>query len=171
MKQPGIILFAACLTAFASTGCQTQTEPPTDTAAPPAPADAHHGHDHSVAGPHGGHLIVLGQEAFHAEWTHDDDDGRLTVYILDSEMQEVVPISASQIEIERTIGEDTQSFALEAVEQPSAGPGPYQFEIVDKSLIEALKAVGHGVEATLIVEIEGQVYRSTFEHLPHGDGH
>ena len=133
-------------------------------------ADDGHNHSHShMAGPHGGHIVELGHEAYHAEWLHDDDTGLVTIYVLDSAMEEVVPISASEITIDVQIG-DTSSRHLLAAVEPSEDGQTAQFELSNKSLIEALKLAGQGADAIIRVEIGGKPYTGRFERDDHS-GH
>ena len=41
------------------------------------------GHEHAEQGPHGGHMIVLGNDQFHAELLHDEPTHTVTVHLLD----------------------------------------------------------------------------------------
>jgi len=132
--------------------------------------DGHnHAHSHAQTGPHGGHLVELGNEAYHAEWLHEDDSGLVTVYILDSAIEQEVPIAASQISIGVKIG-DTDSQHLLAAVNPSKDGQTAQFELSNKSLIEALKLAGQGAEATVRLEIDGKPYAGQFEYEDHS-GH
>ncbi|MGE0759630.1 MAG: hypothetical protein AB7F89_04395 [Pirellulaceae bacterium] len=136
-----------------------------------------HGHDHAHAhghpetGPNGGHLVEFETEEFHAEWLHDDDSGKLTIFILDGPAKAVVPISADHVTIEKTIGDKTESYQLAATDRPAGETKGAKFEIVDKPLIEALKTAGQGVEARLTVDIEGRTFAGKFEHQDHGHSH
>ena len=118
-----------------------------------------------MGGPHGGHLLELGDEEYHLEWVHDDATGLLTVYILDGAMENEVPIAAPSLTIERTIGESAASFELLPV--GAAGEPTAQFAITDKSLIEALKLAGEGVTVRTEVDIDGRTYEAEFAHEEH----
>lgn len=163
---------------FLMAGCNSSPSPP--TVLPTHVEDqgdhghdhAHdHGHDHADDGPNGGHLIELGAEEYHAEWVHDDDSGKLTLYILNGAAKELVPISASSITIEKKIGDKVEKYELPAVGRTDANTTGAQFEIIDKPLVEALKTAGQGVEATLLVEIEGKAFQGKIEHHDHGHDH
>lgn len=139
----------------------------------------HHGHDHDHAahGPHGGHIMELGDEEYHAEWTHDDKSGNVTVYILDSTMKKEVPIEAESITIKTSVkgadGDQETTYTLAAV-NPSTGDKPTasQFEITDQALLTVLKAIGGGASATLELPINGKPYVAKFEaHSDHDHGH
>ena len=131
-------------------------------------AHGHEGHSHAAHGPHGGHIIELGKEEYHAEWTHDDD-GRVAIYVLDSEMKKEVPVAADHVTIEVKIGTKTSSFHLAAVD-PMGGdmPKASRFEIVDKGLLGVLESLSEGVTATLkIPDINGKPYEAKITHDDH----
>ena len=63
---------------FGMLGCQepadsTTGDPPPVSDLPPATVDDHAGHAHPTEGPHGGDLIELGNEEYHAELIHPHD--------------------------------------------------------------------------------------------------
>ena len=121
-----------------------------------------HDHDHAHEGPHGGHLIELGEEEYHGEWTHDEG-GKVTVYILDGAAKKTVPISADHVTIELKIGDNLKAFDLTAVNRTEGDmPQAFQFEIVDKSLLGALEAA-KGIDATLKVDIQGKPFTGKIE--------
>jgi hypothetical protein len=164
----GFIALAAASLPLAMTGCGPK----------PAgkKADTHghdhdhdHGHDHAAHGPHEGHVLELGDEEYHAEWTYDDGSGKVTVYLLDHELKQPAPTGAETIAIKVKVGENEKEYLLEAVDR-TAGDAPMasQFELVDKTLGTAL--ITTGTDATLTVEIGGKPYTAKIEHDDH-DGH
>jgi hypothetical protein len=162
-------------------GCNPAA-PPSSTNGSGTTTDGHdhgheghdHAHDHAHHGPHGGELMSIGEEAYHAEWTHDEE-GKVTFYILDAEAKKEVPIAAEKITIDVKIGEaEPKTYELMAV-NPSGEPAKTaQFEIVDKDLlgvIEVLKPDDKGVTATLNLEIDGTPYSQKIEKEAHDHGH
>lgn len=133
----------------------------------------HEGHDHSHAhGPHDGHIVEIGEEEYHAEWTHDGK-GKVTVYLLDKEMKKEVPIAAEKIVIETKVQNQTNVFELEAV-NPTEGETPLasQFEITDVGLEGVLRvADGKGVTATLKLTIGDKDYVAPITNDDHGHKH
>ena len=132
-----------------------------------------HDHDHSHAhGLHDGHVMELGDEEYHAEWTHDDASGKVTIYILDKEIKKVVPIAAEKLVINTTVksedGDKEKTYELEAV-NPTDGKTA-QFETTDKTLLTLLLGVGEGIAATLEVPVEGKIYVQKFQPEDHS-GH
>jgi len=129
--------------------------------------DAHdHEHDHAHHGPHHGHLMEIGEEAFHAEWTHDES-GKVTFYILDSEAKKDVPIASEEIEIDVKIGDNPPvTYKLAAV-NPMDGKSA-AFEVVKKDLVGVLETLkSPGIVATLKVTIDGKAYEQKIEEHTH----
>jgi hypothetical protein len=128
--------------------------------------DHDHDHAHAAQGPHKGHIIELGEEEYHAEWTHDDESGLVAIYILDKEMKKEVAIESKQVEIKTKIGDAEKMYQLDA-EYPAEGDmnKTAKFVLEDKSLITALLAAGkEGATATLNVEIEGKKFSAAIDH-------
>ncbi len=126
-----------------------------------------HEHEHVHSGPHQGHLMVLGEEEYHAEWTHDES-GKVTFYILDAAGKNVVPIEAEQITIDVKIGDhEPKRYELVAV-GPKEGKAS-AFEIVDKqfaALFDQLKSTG--LTLTLNVDVGGKHYSQVVQEHEHG---
>lgn len=159
-----LALFCSALASFTLfTGCGPKAG---DNKKP----DAHgHDHDHDHAlGPHGGHALELGEEEYHAEWTHDDASGKVAVFILDKAMKKEVPIEAESLTITTKIGDKPETvYKLEAM-NPTEGKTAH-FELTDKALATALIAVGDKATAKLNVKIGDKTYEQKFEK--HEDHH
>lgn len=128
----------------------------------------HHGHDHGSEGPHGGHILGLGDEEYHLEWIHNES-GKLTFYLLDADAKADVKTTANSISITTTVVEKTKTVAL-GTTTPDASEHN-KFEVVDPVLLQQLELVGHGVAASATVTIGDQEYTGEFEHHDHGHGH
>lgn len=134
--------------------------------------DPHAGHDHSAPGPHGGHLVGLTDEAYHVEWTHDDK-GKITVYVLDKDGKEDVPIASESITIESEVppGSDPTKYSLPAVGAGAAEGSDKksaQFEIVEPKLATALQMAGSaGAKATVKVKVGDKEYSGEIKHEAH----
>jgi hypothetical protein len=176
-------LTVLCLAAGVSlwlAGCNP-TNPPSSTGGS-GTTDGHdhgheghdHAHDHAHHGPHGGDLMAIGDEEYHAEWTHDEE-GKITFYILDAEAKKEVPIAAEKITIDVQIGEnDPVTYELLAVNPSGDDMKTAQFEITDKELlavIEGLTAEAKGVVATLNVVINDTPFSQKIEKEDHDHGH
>jgi hypothetical protein len=134
----------------------------------PVAKDAGHDHDHEHHhhGPHQGHLMAIGDEEYHAEWTHDES-GKVTFYILDAKAKGDVPIDAEEIKIDVKIGNNPpKTYSLVAV-NPMGGKAS-AFEIVDKefeALFDQLKSPG--VVLTLHVNIGGKQFDEQVKEHEH----
>lgn len=146
---------------------------------PPTPApvtndhgghDHAHGHDHPDTGPNGGHLVELGDEEYHIEWTHDDATGLVTLYILDGAIKELVPIPSESITVTAKV-EDAIEYKLSAVE-PSGDPlATAQFALKSPELLVSLQLAGQGTDVSVAVMIDGKEFLGKFEHHEHGHHH
>jgi hypothetical protein len=124
---------------------------------------------HPTEGPHGGHLIELGNEEYHAELLHDENTHAVTIHLLDGPGKQ--PLAIPQTEIALQLFQDGKfvKYALKAIQGPGDAAGAAsRFEIVDATLCDAL---GHEDETRgrLQVTIDGKPYTGTIEHSSHGD--
>jgi hypothetical protein len=129
-------------------------------------ADHAHDHDHAHHGPHHGHLMEIGGEEYHAEWTHDES-GKVTFYILDAEAKKEVPVDAQELTIDVKIGGNSPvTYKLPAV-SPKDGKSA-TFEIVDKQLLGVLETLkSPGIVATLHVNVNGKQFDQRIEEHEH----
>ena len=152
-----VVLCLTVMICFGATlaGCKPSTSP---KGGGEAKETAEHAHVHH--GPHNGHLMEIGEEEFHAEWT-DDDTGKVTFYFLDAEAKKDVLVDGKELTIAVKIGDkEPISYKLAAVE-PKDGKAS-AFEIVDKNLQGVLDTLSEGVTATFPkLTIGGK----TFENL------
>ena len=157
-------------------GCNSSSTPSPAPVSPATETSSHDGHDHGHShahpetGPNGGHLVELGDEEYHIEWTHDDESGLVTLYIVDGAVKELVPIPADSITVSAKI-EKTEDYVLLAVEPIGEPPTSAKFELKNPELIESLKLAGRGTEVSIPVTINGKDYVGVFEHHDHGHGH
>ncbi len=201
-------LASFALAAFVLSGCADSTpsgaESPTSTTA----SGEHHegdGHDHGEhahpeEGPHGGELIELGNEEYHAELVHphghdddahahadgdeahkdaahedshaDHDHAGITVYILDGSAKQAVAIDATEIVLNLSHDGQPEQFKLAAMPTKEDAEGKSsRFASDDKDLLEHFHE--EAVEGTLVLMIEGKSYRGKMSHdHDHGDeGH
>ena len=163
--HPGLI---SILALFLVLGCQESPSPPPSGPGEGQHPEDHHDHDHGALGPHGGHVLVLGDEQYHAEWTHDDKSGEIAIYLLDADIKEDVATTAELITIATTIREETQTYELAADNQDQADPPrASRFKTTNPNLLTALKQAGSGVDAQVRVVIDGSLFRGTFEKHDH----
>lgn len=133
------------------------------------------GHDHGDAaagahpteGPHGGHLIELGNEEFHAELLHDEASHTVSVHILDSAGKTPVTIDSPQITLQLFIDGQFATHALNSAPGQAAGAASH-FQTVSESLCDSL-CHDEEVRGRLQVSIGGKPFTGTIEHSSHGE--
>lgn len=131
--------------------------------------DEHAGHDHAEMGPHGGSLIELGDEEYHAELLHDEKNHAVTIYVLDSKAENTVPIKASEVTIEIKAGDEQHEFPLAAVYLDEENKSQsFCFEAVDEDLSHVLDE--EGAAASLKIDVNGKNFTGAIEHH-HEHGH
>ena len=165
MKTTSLFLASAILAL--APGCQPDPGPP---AVPgnTTQLEEEHDHDHGALGPHGGHVLVLGDEQYHAEWTHEDQGGEILIYLLDQDIKEDVTTTAELITISTTIRDESQTYELAADNQNEEDPPrASRFKATNPNLLTALKQAGSGVKAEMRVIIDGTFFRGTFEKHEH----
>ncbi|MEX0642453.1 MAG: hypothetical protein WD468_07120 [Pirellulales bacterium] len=149
--------FVPALLILSMSGCGSKASKPSTPTAGAATED------HATKGPHGGSLIELGNEEYHAELVHDEQAKTVTVYILDSAAKTSVPIDAVDVTINLKHEGRGEQFKLAAAADQNDGQGKSsRFASSEAELAEDLD--GEGAEAQLVVTINGKPYRGTVEH-------
>lgn len=88
--------------------------------------DHGHGHHHHAA-PHGGTLLLFGNEFAHLELVHEPATGKMTGYVLDGEAVKGIRLQQADIKVHLLQGRDmksTSSVTLKAVANPLTGEKP-----------------------------------------------
>lgn len=120
LKRTRTLWIAAVM---ASSGCvdsppdpnvEVQSQATAESPAPEADADSH-------LGPHKGKLIPLGEKRYHAELLHDNLS--VTVYLLDGEAKQLLPIESDDILIDLLVFGDPRQYRLKAFPDPTDPPG------------------------------------------------
>lgn len=172
-------LLIPALTAFLLTGC----EPPNDVAKSNGKAAAgknaeHEEHGDHGHGPNGGHMVHLEPSGSHAEWTHDDETGKLTVYV-----SEIVELGkkVESVKVVLNIGDQpSKTFDFKAGEKST-------FEITSPELLTAIQMTGPEskemasksaskedqpkVKAKLVVVVDGKEQSAAIEEDDHHHHH
>jgi hypothetical protein len=132
------------------------------------PETKHEEHAHGHVGPHGGELIELGAEEYHAEVLHEND---VVVYLLDGTAKKTAAIDAADVAVNVTHDGESEQFRLAASADSSDPAGKSsRFTSNDAELVADLKE-GHA-DVQLVVTIEGTQVRGALEHdHEHGEGH
>jgi len=138
--------------------------------------DSHaHGHSHAAPGPEGGHILEIGDEEYHVEWIHDEDEpGVITFVVRDAMAKEEVPIAADKLIVEFTTGPEGAQLSREVdipgVGQNADNPKTARFELNDRIAVQNILS-GEDVTAVLKLSIDGKQYEKEIEHHAHGHGH
>jgi hypothetical protein len=82
---------------------------------------AHAGHAHEHVAPHGGTVVVLGDEQFHLEFVRDPAAGKLTAYVLDAHLEDFIRIPAAGFEIAATAAGRPETLTLTPVANLATG--------------------------------------------------
>jgi hypothetical protein len=174
-KLPWMTVVGGLLLALTvAAGCHQNASGP--GASPGESGDGHvdHAeHAHPAEGPHGGELIELGNEQYHAELVHNLQSGAVMIYILDAAGKSAVPIDETELTINLKHDGQAEQFKLAASPDATDPPGKSsRFTSNDAELGEDLEH--EEAEPQLVVTINGKQYRGRIEHGDHdheGGGH
>jgi hypothetical protein len=162
---------ALLLSVVLATGCNSKTDGPAAEShqeeAGHTENDGHAEHDHPTTGPHGGELIELGNEEYHAELTHENE---AIVFLLDGSAKAAAPSDASEVTINLSHDGKGEQFRLTASRDTNDPEGKSsRFTSNDAELLKDLQE-GHA-EVALVVTINGKQYRGNLEHEHGEEGH
>jgi hypothetical protein len=168
-------MLVMCLAALTGCGKSNIGSPPTD-----ASTDAHshshahgHSHDHDHGhGPHGGHIIELGSEDYHAELTQDPASQMVGIYLLGGDLLTAAPVDSPSLTMYVSSAGETTEYTLPAVAQPDepAGKSSY-FELASEPLLTALSGQPPNSQARLSITIGGMPYAGAIEAADEGHSH
>ena len=131
---------------------------------PPMLDDAH---GHAEHGPHGGELVELGKEDFHAELVHGDEG--IEMYVLDGSATKMVSIPAEKLVVSLKHQGQVRSFDLPAKPEESDEAGlAARFVSTDPQFDEWLDA---GAEGAVVIQIQGKSYTGKITHDDDHEGH
>lgn len=121
---------------------------------PTADEHAHHHHEHVA--PHGGTLVVLGEEFAHLEFVLDPKAGRLDLYLLGGEAETPVRSEATEISLKL----DGKDLSLKAVANELTGE-----KVGDTSQFQVESPLLKGVESCQMTLPGISVLGRQFEEL------
>ena len=127
-------------------------------------------HAHAGHGPHGGDIVELGSDQYHAELVHDDATGGVTIYVLDATAKRAAPIDAELVRVNVQHDGNAEQFTLSASPEENDPEGTSsRFITPERELAEDLD---HGdIRGQLVVMISGKQYRGDVVHDHHGHDH
>jgi hypothetical protein len=121
----------------------------------PKAAHDDHGHSHGehAHGPHGGELVELGKEEFHAEFVVDGKAHTLKVFLLGPDAKTAATTDASELSI---VPEGGTPIILKAAEGQPEGKVS-EFALTDEKIVHDLNEAGF-IHGDLKVKIGGTPY-------------
>lgn len=139
----------------------------------------HHGHDHGShqkkgghghhhTAPHGGCLVVFGNEFAHVEILVDEKSGKTQVYILDGEAKNGLPISQESLKLNIKHGNLNYEITLKAQENSLSGEklGNTSQFIGEDTRLKNIKEFDAILKT---IEIRGQKFENTSFSYPKGN--
>jgi hypothetical protein len=161
------LLFAALglVSLTLAAGCHSDRESYREVPKGVRVKDSPSAHEHSEYGPHGGHLVELGEEEYHAEVILNPKTKDVTVYILGPDAKKPEPIDAKEVTLELTI--DGKVRPHTATPSPQTGDPPgmaSRFVLADDPDIKAKIADEHELEGHVKVTVKGKAYSGEIEH-------
>ncbi|HKB90994.1 MAG TPA: hypothetical protein VKC60_10805 [Opitutaceae bacterium] len=137
---------------------------------------------HEHAAPHGGTLVVLGEETYHLEFVRDSVEGKMTVYVFDGELDNFIRSSSRVVTVQASFERSAQMITsenpakqgslwldLNAVANPATGES-----IGDTAMFEAqgdwLKSVSQFDGLIESVAIRGRTFTDVKFNFPRGSG-
>ena len=128
--------------------------------------DTHHAH----TAPHGGTLVVFGDEFGHIEFVLDQTTGKLTGYVLDGEAEKSVRVSQKTIEL-KIHREDIQSdFSLQLSGVANVLTGETEGDTSQfAAQSDALKDASEFHAEIVSIGIKGQVFTDINFEFPEGN--
>jgi hypothetical protein len=156
------LLFLGWASVVFTAGCNSAKEAYHDVPKGVRVKDEPHEHEH---GPHGGHLVELGEEEYHAEVVFAAKTAKITVYILDSTAKKPAPIEAKEIKLELTIGGQPKSFTAKAVAEAEDPRGKSsRFEVADNPEIKANIKDEEDLKGSVTAAIGAKTYTGKIVH-------
>jgi hypothetical protein len=157
------LILAGCAGLMLVAGCNSQNQ--TYHEVPKGVRVKDQPHPHGEEGPHGGHLVELGEEEYHAEVVLDPKSAKITLYILDSTAKKPVPIDASEVKVELTMGGQPKPLVAKAA--PDSGDPAKKssrFEIADNPDVKANIKDEEDLKGSVTVSIGGKTYTGKIVH-------
>ena len=123
-------------------------------------ADDDHAHE---KGPHGGSLVELGDEEYHAEIVHDDKEETVTIYLLGKDAKTAVGTDAKDVAINAKVKGKAVQMKVKASAQKGDKAGlSSRFMMKSKELMELLD--DPNASPSLRVAINGKTFVGKIEH-------
>ncbi|WP_339907795.1 hypothetical protein [Symmachiella dynata] len=167
LQRLSVLFSAVAIGMFTMAGCSGEP----DIEHPDVPTNTEGQHDHGHEGPHGGHIIELGDEQYHAELTHDEATHSVTVYILDGSATKASPIEAESLTINLVADGKPMQFALAAKPLDGEEGASSRFTLESEELLHEIEE--EGSKPQLRFTVGEQQFSAPIElgHHDHDHGH
>lgn len=161
MFAVSLLLLSLSFTLACSGGSQSTSEESASTGS----SSESRGHEHEA--PHGGTLLIIGDEFAHLELVLDESTGRLTAFLLDGEAKNAVRTDMTNIVIMTKVGDQGGPVILQAQANDLTGE-----TVGDSSQFEAQADLLAGVDAfegiIPSIKVKGQVFENISFQFPQG---
>jgi hypothetical protein len=153
------------------TGCPAEDGAQTYNEADPNVDGGDHGHDHGAEGPHGGHVIEIGDEVAHLEVTMGEDR-TITVYVLGGDVETPLPVGVADVIFELE-GEGDEEIELELTPTPAEGEaeGTSSVFVVKADLVPEAVSDIEKLEGHVHITIDDKEYEGSLDHDHDEEGH
>ena len=149
-------------------GCDKQSDYKTVEAVKKAPALPDHDHGHGAKGPHGGGIVELGDEEYHAEVLVDHDSESVIVYVLGKDAKTAEAVAAADLSVAL---EGKEPLTLKAASQSGDAEGKAsKFVLVDHDLVHTLMDAGF-LHGDLRITIADKPYIGHIDYHLDGSSH
>jgi len=131
-----------------------------------ARSDPHEPHAHLA--PHGGALVVLGNEWAHVEFVIDPSSGSLEAYVLDRAAERGVAVTRPRLTVDAEYGESRFRVDLEAVASPLTGETATRTSHF-RGQHDLLKGARRFAAALVEIEVKGRSFTNVRFSFPEGN--
>ena len=167
LQRLSVLLSAVALGMFTLAGCSGES----DIEHPEVPTNTEGQHDHGHEGPHGGHIIELGDEQYHAELTHDEATHSVTVYILDGSAKNASPIETESLTINLVADGKPMQFTLAAMPLDGEEGASSRFGLESEELLHEIEEEGSKPRLSFTVGDKPFTAPIELGHHDHDHGH
>ena len=164
--QKTLLIWTAILSiVIAQFGCEKKEEHRHEQGETHA-TNAHHEH----TAPHGGTLVVFGDEFAHIELVLDQATGKLTGYVLDGEAEKPVRLSQSTIELKIHREDSESDFTLQLSGVTNVLTGETESDTSEfAAQSDALKGVSEFHAEIVSIDVKGQMFTNIDFEFPEGN--
>ncbi len=149
-------------------GCDKKGDYKPVTEVKKAPALPDHDHGHGEKGPHGGGIVELGDEEYHAEVLVDHDSESVIVYVLGKDAKTAEAVAAADLSVAL---DGKEPLTLKAAAQTGDAEGKAsKFVLVDHDLVHTLMEAGF-LHGDLRITIADKPYIGHIDYHLDGSAH